>query len=319
MLEENVQDSQNEFEFDLKEFFRKLKENRLSLEAILTGVFSILTLGSYYLGNPIYIFFLHFLTIGFAVDVALYYFRNYKPYTTYIEEKLEDLRSNTNRAIRPGLAPLEFIGIEENLDLLSSQLQRTKEVRRSYQAELEATYEKIDYEISRINTLIGDYIALRKTIGDFQQTLNDTLNETAANISKFEELVSENSLRIGEFSTSLNSIAKQNKILSLNAEIEAVKVGELGKGFEVVASNVQKLAEQTKRLSEEISNVGGSLEVEGLGTSSMVIEEIETLTSTFQDIGKAIESFEKLIDSLNRSLQRLSQLRQSLSYVDIRA
>ena len=312
-------DSSTEFDFDLKEFVSKLKENRFSLEAVLTGLFSLLTLGSYFLGNPIYFFLLHFLTIGLAFDVALYYFRHYKPYTTYVEQKLEDLRTNSNKALRPGLAPLEFIKIEENLDLLSSQMERTKDVRRTYQAELQSIYEKFDYEISRINTFLEDYLDLRKSLGEFQNALNTTLNETAANISRFEEIVSENSSKIGEFSSSLNSIAKQNKILSLNAEIEAVKVGELGKGFEVVANNVQKLAEQTKRLSEEISNVGGTLEYEGLGTSTKVIEEIESLTSTFQNVGKSIESFEKLIDSLNRSLQRLTKLRESLSYVDIRS
>lgn len=318
MLEENATETPTEMELDLREIILKLKENRFAFEAILTGFLSLISFLSLYSGSLLLFFLLHFLTIAVGADVAFYYFRNYKPYTTYLEEKLKDLQEGTNKAVRPGLVPLEFDQIERNLDQLDQKLKKSVEVRKSYQSNLEAVYEKIDYEISRINTLLADYLDLRKTIAEFQGNLNLILNETAANISRFEEIVSENSLKIAEFASSLSSIAKQNKILSLNAEIEAVKVGNLGKGFEVVANNVQKLAEQTKRLSDEISNVGGTLEAEGLGTSSTVIEEIESLTSTFQDIGKTIQGFEKLIDSLNRSLHRLSQLRQSLSYVEMR-
>ena len=52
---------------------------------------------------------------------------------------------------------------------------------------------------------------------------------------------------VGEIITTVNDLAEQSNLLSVNASIEAAKAGEAGKGFSVVATEVKSLAEQSKQ------------------------------------------------------------------------
>ncbi|MFN3263746.1 MAG: methyl-accepting chemotaxis protein [Aquificaceae bacterium] len=66
--------------------------------------------------------------------------------------------------------------------------------------------------------------------------------------------------KIRELSDNLTRIAKQTNLLALNAVIEAARVGEMGKGFSVVASEFRKLAETSNRIANEMKAVVKELE-----------------------------------------------------------
>jgi len=67
--------------------------------------------------------------------------------------------------------------------------------------------------------------------------------------------LSEQSQKIGEVISTVDDIAEQSNLLSVNAAIEAAKAGEHGKGFTVVAQEIKKLAEQSKQATTQVRNL----------------------------------------------------------------
>ncbi|MFN0238706.1 methyl-accepting chemotaxis protein [Hydrogenobacter sp. Uz 6-8] len=71
--------------------------------------------------------------------------------------------------------------------------------------------------------------------------------------------------KIRELSDNLTRIAKQTNLLALNAVIEAARVGEMGKGFSVVAAEFRKLAETSNKIAGEMKAVLRDIENEVSG------------------------------------------------------
>jgi methyl-accepting chemotaxis protein len=76
----------------------------------------------------------------------------------------------------------------------------------------------------------------------------------------------------------ITNISEKTSLLTLNATMEAVRVGSAGKGFSVVASDVKNLANQTAKTTEEIDSQIGEIQAETPG----VIMAIETISSTIR-------------------------------------
>lgn len=67
--------------------------------------------------------------------------------------------------------------------------------------------------------------------------------------------LNEQTQRVGEITAAVGAIARQLRLLSLNAAIEATKAGEAGQGFAVVAVEVKQLAEQSQQSTEQVQRI----------------------------------------------------------------
>jgi methyl-accepting chemotaxis protein len=101
----------------------------------------------------------------------------------------------------------------------------------------------------------AEQIAVAKTevdrIGDKMQHISAKVGETNDTIHKFMDTVQE----IQGVLSVIEQISSQTNLLALNASIEAARVGEQGRGFAVVASEIRKLADMTKKSTEEVHEI----------------------------------------------------------------
>jgi hypothetical protein len=72
----------------------------------------------------------------------------------------------------------------------------------------------------------------------------------------------QNMLKISDIAETVNQVAMQLTILSMNAKIEAARAGQAGRGFAVVAGEVSKLAAHTTNAMNEIRKMAENGEVD---------------------------------------------------------
>lgn len=108
---------------------------------------------------------------------------------------------------------------------------------------------KTKEEIEASANLLGDVINMFVRSSYLLNKDKDVVSGIKDGIAKASEqiaVVNESSKKIGAFGS-------RQKILSLNASIEAARAGDVGKGFAVVATEVQKLADGMSQVSVEIN------------------------------------------------------------------
>ena len=84
----------------------------------------------------------------------------------------------------------------------------------------------------------------RSSLASMEKTMHQMMDATDSIGSKLAVL-SEKAGNINTVVTTINRVADQTNLLSLNAAIEAEKAGEYGVGFAVVATEIRRLADQT--------------------------------------------------------------------------
>lgn len=119
-----------------------------------------------------------------------------------------------------------------------------------------------------------------------------SISERSDDIFKLLEVLNEKTRKINEVTKTIQSIANKTNILSLNASIESARAGEYGRGFSVVAKQMQQLAGTSKSSSMEIFSL--------LKELSTATEEITArLDELSREAEKQKEASEVLLNTLD--------------------
>lgn len=121
--------------------------------------------------------------------------------------------------------------------------------------------------------------------------------------------LSEQTSQISTITATVTDFANETKMLAMNAAVEAVRAGEHGKGFSVLAVEIRKLAEESKRSAERINNLVGEIQ-KATNTTVMATEEggrtVDQGMMIAQNTSAAFAEVAESIDSASKSSQQIS-------------
>jgi twitching motility protein PilJ len=136
------------------------------------------------------------------------------------------------------------------------------------------------------------------------------IQETSKRIKR----LGESSQEIGEIVQLISDITEQTNVLALNAAIQAASAGEAGRGFTVVAEEVQRLAERSAEATKHISAIVKSIQrdtqeaVEAMERSTQgVVQGTKTADQADQalrEIGTVSTQLAELIASISQATQQ---------------
>jgi methyl-accepting chemotaxis protein len=137
----------------------------------------------------------------------------------------------------------------------------------------------------------------------------NVLREKVGAIAQQIMRLSQQTNQIGSISTIVADLANQTNMLALNASVEAVRAGEHGKGFGVVASEIRKLADQSKNSAEKINTLVADIQ-SSIDQTVMVTDQgtktVEEGVNIAQETEKAFAGVSNAINDIVLSTQQIS-------------
>lgn len=136
------------------------------------------------------------------------------------------------------------------------------------------------------------------------ETIRVTISETEKRIKR----LGERSQEISGIVNLINSIAERTQVLALNASMQAAAAGDAGRGFSVVAEEVQRLAESARQATSHISTLVGNIQAEtreAISTVNHTIAQVVAGSQQAEKAGQQMRATQEITFSLVQSVRRI--------------
>ncbi len=165
----------------------------------------------------------------------------------------------------------------------------------------------------KMTELSSEVNLLRKNMLEIISVLMSQTSESekaAEDVNKLVEEMNQMSDEIGNITKTIEDIASQTSLLSLNASIEAARAGEAGKGFAVVAGEVKMLSEQSANAAGNIKTLINNIQ----NKSSLALKAASNSKTLSESQGTSVSKTNDILNEMNESLvvmiEKLEELKR---------
>ncbi len=246
-----------------------------------------------------------------------------------VEEMLKKIKNTSS----------ELFESVQSLSVSSQEITATSNEQAAAVKEIVSTMEDSDNLSKSIANRIGEVAKISNKTREVVQTGFSTVQDSLGKMDEIKnsnsdtiegiKLLGEKIDSIWEIVNIINGIADQTKIIAFNAELEASAAGEAGKNFQIVATEIRRLADSTMASTNEIK--GKINEIQHSSDNLIIASEEGTehireggelsgeLQRIFEDVLSSAEisaeSAEQIASSINQQVSAFEQILLTLRQI----
>jgi methyl-accepting chemotaxis protein len=238
----------------------------------------------------------------------------------YLPSKKQDLKIAPGTSIKPGSAMYQAIHESRRIVLRGSKelygeafiavalplVNERGEVQGAVC--VDTTTEQQD-ELMEMADLLNSQIT---RLAQATQEISAQAEETASVSRLLTNSTDDSQVRIKETDQVLGlikSVSSQTNLLGLNAAIEAARVGELGRGFSVVAEEIRKLATTSSDSIKKVEDIIHAIQTDGGNTH----EQMKHIDAVIMQIANAVTEVAGTVQEINTVAGKLNTFAKHLS------
>lgn len=250
--------------------------------------------------------------VDVLVNAFFHFFKDFKELIQGVQKKSSELSQQVSILDKDSQntmqnSSLQAAGIREVVSTLEDNDKLMKIVENKI-GDVSNSAQQVDKEVTQGSVLLQDQI-------NQMEQIRSSNNETLEKIKALGESINS----IWEVVNIISSIAGQTKIIAFNAEIEASSAGDAGKSFQIVATEIRRLADSTvistDKIKQKIEEIQQSSDV--LVTisdkSSVKIESGYDISKKLQDVFVKIQTSSSYSASSSNEINTLIKQQASAS------
>jgi len=200
-------------------------------------------------------------------------------------------------------------------DLLSASQQQSREIQDASSTVLEmagaitdvskSASESADVARQSVAAALQGSTAVENAIKGMHE-IREQIQETSKRIKR----LGESSQEIGEITELISDITEQTNVLALNAAIQAASAGEAGRGFSVVAEEVQRLAERSAGAAKQIGALVRTIQTD----THDAVAAMEKSTQGVVEGARLSDAAGAALSDISQVSNRLAELIEGISF-----